>query len=154
MRLIVVLLTTICVVTISCLIIACKISFTEDESGMFLYAFVMIAGNIIGPVLFTTFLYSWLKRYIHSVTRVLTYCKQLILIALIFTTGTILMTSFKVISYYSGFSCFTFNNLNKEFDSSYRGYVPLLILATFLIPLIYLLFERKITKIAARLNIK
>ena len=148
MRLIVVLLTTIFVTIISCSFIAFEIALHEVDKGMFLYAFIMIAGNIIGPILFTIFLYSWLKQYINSNYRVMIYCKQLFLIALIFATGTILMTSSKVISYYSGFSGFTFHNLKKEFDSSYRGYISLLILATFLTPVIYLLFDGKINKVA------
>ena len=154
MRLIVVLLSTISVTFISCAVIALKIAFEENDKGMFVYALIMLAGNIIGPILFTTFLYSWLKKHIASSSRVVMYFKQLFLVALIFTIGIILMTSSKVISYYSGFSGFTFYNLRKEFDSSYRGYIDLLILATFLIPRIYYLFERKVNKTVARLNIK
>jgi hypothetical protein len=154
MRLIVVLLTTIFVTIFSCSIIAFQVALQENNKGMVLYAFIMIAGNIIGPILFTIFLYSWLKRFINSNYRVMIYCKQLLLIALIFATGTTLMTSSKVISYYSGFSGFTLHNLKEEFNSSYRGYISLLILATFLTPVIYLLFERKINKVTDRLNIK
>jgi hypothetical protein len=154
MRLIAVLFSTICVTIISCLIIAFKIAYQEDDDRIILYAFIMVAGNIIGPILFTTFLYSWLKKYIASNYKVLVYCKQLLLIALIFIAGIILLTSSKVISYYSGFSGFTFNNLKKEFDSSYLGYIDLLILATLLIPVTYYLFERKINRSATRLDIK
>jgi hypothetical protein len=64
------------------------------------------------------------------------------------------MTIFKSNPYYYGFSGLTFEYFKANFNSSYRGYVPLLILATLLIPLIYFLFERKINKIAAKLNIK
>ena len=154
MRLIAVLLTTIVVTLISCSIVALRIASQENDKGMFLYALIMIGGNVVGSILFTTFLYSWLKKYITSSSKVLIYCKQLFLIALFFSIGIILLTSSKVISYYSGFSGFTFYNLKKEFDSSYRGYIDLLILATLLIPGIYYLFERKINKVATRLNIK
>ena len=71
---------------------------------------------------------------------------QVGLLILLSALGLCFMTFSKVVSYYSEFSGMTFENLKESFKSSYQGYIPEVILYSFLIPLVYLLVEIKLIK--------
>lgn len=145
-RLIVSILTTIIVGIVSCLMIAAYISTTEKDSGIFFYAFIMILGNVILPVFLIVCSYAFLKRKIRITNRMGKYFTQAGLIILLSAFGLCLMTVSKVVSYYSGFSGLTFQNLKESFDSSYRGYLPEVILYSLMTPIVYFLIETKFTK--------
>lgn len=150
MRLIVNILTTFIVSVLSCLTIAIYISQVEKDSGVFLYAFIMILGNIILPIFLTVCSYAFFKRKIMLSNKLANYFIQVGIIILISTLGLCFMTVSKVVSYYSGFSGMTFQNLKENFDSSYRGYIPIVILYSFLIPFVYFFIEKKFPEFGDR----
>jgi hypothetical protein len=149
-RLIVIILTTIIVGILSCLTIAIYVSNVEKAYGVFFYAFIMILGNIILPVFLIVCLYGFLKGQIKLSNKLARYFTQVGLIILLSAFGLCFMTVSKVVSYYSGFSGMTIQNLEGSFNSSYRGYVPEVILYSFLIPFVYRLLELKIIKSTVR----
>ena len=145
-RLIVTILTSILVGILSCLTTAIYISQVEKDYGVFFYAFIMIFGNVILPIFLTTCLYAFLKRKITFLNKFVKYFMQVGLLILLSALGLCFMTFSKVVSYYSGFSGMTFENLKESFKSSFQGYIPEVILYSFLIPLVYLLVEIKLIK--------
>jgi len=126
------------------------ISKTENDSGIFFYAFIMILGNVILPIFLIVCLYAFLKRKIKLSNKLGKYFTQVALIILLSALGLCFMTFSKVVSYYSGFSGLTFQNLKESFDSSYRGYLPEIILYSLLTPIVYFLIETKFSKVTVR----
>ena len=126
---------------------------SEKDTGLFIYAFIMIFGNIILPIFFVVCLYAFLKRKIKISNKFLRYFAQVGMLILISILGVCFMTISNVISYYSGLSRMTFQNLKDNFDSSYRGYTPEIILYTFLIPLVYYFVEIRLTIFYKRINV-
>jgi hypothetical protein len=129
---------------------AIYISQVKNDSGVFLYAFIMILGNIILPVFLSVISYAFLKRKIKLSNKLTNYLMRVGITILISALGLCFMTVSKVVSYYSGFSGMTFQNLKENFDSSYRGYIPIVILYSFLIPLVYFFIEKRFPKFVNR----
>jgi hypothetical protein len=113
----------------------------------------MILGNVLAPIFLTVCLFALVKGKIRFPNKVTGYVGQVFPVVVISALGICLMTISKVISYYSGFSGMTFQNLKDRFNSSYRGYLPEVILYAFLIPFIYFFVESGCTKLAKRLKI-
>ena len=150
MRLIVSILTTIIVSILSCLAVALFISQEDKESGVFFFAFVMILGNIILPLFLAVVSYAFLKGYLRTSNSGNNYLTRVGGIVLISALGVAIMTIAKAISYYWDFSEVTLQNLKGAFESSYRGYIPVVVLYSFLIPIVYQVIEKRIHKFAER----
>ena len=116
------------------------ILFLSSQSGsgsLFLYALVMIFGCMFVPVLLTVLLFVWLKKYIGAKNRLLKYLAQTGLVLLIMAIGTLLMTAMRSFDYWQDISAFSPGNLENKFNEDYNGFVPVVLMVSFLIPATY-----------------
>lgn len=146
MRLVICISTTIFIALVSCFIIALRISIPEKNLGLFIYLFIMFLVNDIAPILLLVYLYAFLKTILKNSNKAVRYLGQVGLIILISAFGLCLMTIFKEISYYSGFSGMTYSNLKESFNSNYREFLPNVAFYSFSIPIVYFFMDRRFTK--------
>jgi hypothetical protein len=137
MRILNSILTTLVVGILSNLIMAIYIASQSELAGTGWFAFTMIFGNTIIPILLSVCLFSVLKKNIGSVKGPVKYAAQAGLVFLIMAAGVCLMTISMSISYYGWLSGLTPDNLRDRFDGSYKGYIPDVLLDSLLIPGIY-----------------
>src|SRR4051812_44838433 len=137
MRLVYSILTTLAVGILSSLILAVYAAAQTDITGTTWYAFVMIFGNTIIPILLTVCLFAALKKHIDAVKWPVKYIIQAVLVLIIMITGVFLMTISISISYYGWPSGLAPGNVSNQFDGSYKGYMPDVLLDALLIPVIY-----------------
>jgi hypothetical protein len=109
----------------------------SDLKGMAFYAFAMLFGNMFIPILLTVWVFSVLKKHIDSANRWIKYLSQTGLALTIMAVGVCIGTISGSISYAGVFSGLAPGQLRDQFNSSYKGYIPIVLLVSFLIPVSY-----------------
>lgn len=137
MKLLNAILTTLFVDILGSWVTAIYILSQPGPEGMGLYGFIMIFGNMFIPILLTVGLFSVLKKHLDSANRWLKYFSQSGLVLTIMIVGVCLMTISQSLSYSGSFSGLALEQLKDQFDMNYKGYIPNVLLVSFLIPITY-----------------
>jgi len=137
MKLLNFILTTLIVDILGSWTMAIYIVSQSEIKGVGLYGFIMIFGNMFIPILLTVYLFSVFKKHIDSANRWVKYFSQTGLVLTIMIVGICLGTISQSISYSGSFSGLAPEQLRDQFDRSYKGYIPDVLLVSFLIPITY-----------------
>jgi hypothetical protein len=109
----------------------------SELKGIGLYSFIMLFGNMFTPILLTVCLFSVFKKHIDSANRWIKYFLQTGLVLTIMVVGVCLGTISQSISFSGLYSGLALEQLRDQFNRSYKGYIPVVLLVSFLIPISY-----------------
>jgi len=98
----------------------------KGERGLLLYAFLMIAANLLAPLGLVAILYSQIKGYIRISNKVILYLVQVLL------SGALTAAAF----YFA----------ERLDPGTYKGYLRDILVSVYLLPLVYFWVERAMDK--------
>lgn len=115
------------------------------------YVFIMLFGNTIIPILLAVCLFAVLKKKINGAKWPVIYVAQAGLVLIIMTIGVCGMTISMSVSYYGWLTGWQPENIRSQFNGNYKGFIPDVLLDSFLIPAVYYWVSKvAYSKIASR----
>ena len=151
MKVITIIMTTFTVALLGSLLMSLLVSFTDKHDHIFWYAFIMIFGNVILPVLILTALFETIRTRILLRNRLLTFVTTAIVLFLLSIIGLAIMTIMNSNPDYTFFSGLTFEKFRNRFVSNYGGYMLIVVVSSIAIPLNHSAF-RKMFRITNQIN--
>jgi hypothetical protein len=146
MKLIIAILTAVFVALLCAFIASFNILYTDKNSNLFWYAFIMIFGNIIIPILLLTLLFSLIKIKLFFASKIFTFFITVAILYSISIIGLSIMTITSPNPDYSFLSGLTLEKFKARFILNYWGYMNDVIISAATIPLVYRLVEKLVVR--------
>ena len=146
MKVIAVILTAIFVALLSAFIASFNILYTDKNSNLFWYAFIMIFGNIIIPIFFVTLLFLLIKIKFFFANKIFAFFVTVAILYSVSIIGLSIMTITNPNPDYSFLSGLTLEKFKARFILNYGGYMNDVIISAVAIPVIYRLVEKRLIR--------
>jgi hypothetical protein len=132
-------LSTLLVDAISCILFITLLAAAgrADSFIIALYGAIMAFGNALVPTLICVLFFKSINNKTTLTNRASTKLFQTTILLIVFTSGIYLWSAIDVATFYWDLSKITLLEIEKDFQSQFSGYLPILCIHALIIPMVY-----------------